>query len=118
MTRKEILWIYLSGLTELALCALGWTILLMLPFACLLRAMEQTADPGSAFLFVFSSAVMMALWPGQSFWTIERRTRQGQIHSIIGRPSDDDIAAAARIAARHDHSRADVKPTNSLPLKS
>ncbi|WP_375230294.1 hypothetical protein [Roseobacter sp. S98] len=100
MTRTDIFQMYFSGLAELAICALGWTVVVMLPLSGVVLASGQAQVPESAFFLVFSSAVLMALWPGQTFWTIRRKTSSGRVHSIIGQPSDDDIAAANRIAAR------------------
>ncbi|WP_300036098.1 hypothetical protein [uncultured Roseobacter sp.] len=101
MSGADVARIYIGGLTELFLSALGWTVVIMLPLHKLTVAGNIGLDTGAAFLLIFSSIVLMALWPGQTFWTIRRKTAAGFEHSVIGAPSDDDEAARIRLMVRH-----------------
>jgi ribose/xylose/arabinose/galactoside ABC-type transport system permease subunit len=100
MRRRDVLSIYSSGLTELVLAALGFAVLLSGGMQILARALDSPFDATGALLFSWQAIVLLALWPGQGFWTIRRRTAQGREHSIIGRPCEDDIIASNRRAAR------------------
>ncbi|MEM9577864.1 MAG: hypothetical protein AAF999_12725 [Pseudomonadota bacterium] len=100
MRKRDIFSVYFRGLAELAFVSLGFAIagLLCLQLLAILIAMR--INPEAALLFVWQSLILLALWPGQRFWTIRRTTAHGFEHSIIGVPSDDDLRLRNHRAAR------------------
>ncbi len=91
MRLRDIVSIYSSGLCELVLSALGMAIAALLMFQMLSAVSGFAIDADAVLLLFWQSAIFLALWPGQTFWTIRRTTPCGFEHSIIGVPSDDDM---------------------------
>lgn len=91
MRKRDILTIYATGLCELVLTALGAAIVVLMTFHLIGLAFGAPIDADSVLLFSWQAITLFALWPGQTFWTIQRTTPCGKVHSIIGVPSDDDM---------------------------
>lgn len=91
MRMRDILAIYSSGLCELVLSALGVAVTALLVFQMLSSVSGLIIDADALLLFAWQSMILLALWPGQTFWTIRRTTPDGFEHSVIGVPSDDDM---------------------------
>ena len=100
MRVKNILSVYSSGLCELVLTALGAAIAILMVMQIISQAMGVAIDAEAILLFSWQGAVFLGLWPGQTFWTIRRRSSCGFEHSIIGVPSDDDMRVANHRRAR------------------
>ncbi|MEE4188063.1 MAG: hypothetical protein V2I76_06410 [Roseobacter sp.] len=100
MRRRDIISMYSSGLCELALTCLGIAIagLILLQLVSIVTGVQINAD--GALAFSWQIAMLMGLWPGQTFWTIRRTTPNGLEHSIIGVPSDDDLRIHNRQTAQ------------------
>lgn len=108
MRKRDILSIYASGLCELVLSALGAAVLSLMIFQTLGKSVGLSVNAEAILLFSWQIIVFMALWPGQTFWTIRRKSSVGYEHSVIGVPSDDDMrlenhrrARRLRDARRH-----------------
>lgn len=106
MRRRDIISIYASGLCELCLSALGLAIAGLLLLQLCAMAFDTLLDAEAVLFFCWQCVMFMALWPGQTFWTIRRTTSLGHEHSIIGVPSDDDVSAMNRMSARRFSNRA------------
>ncbi len=104
MRKRDIISMYSSGLCELALAALGVAVLCLVGLQIIAQLANHRLDADGILLFTWQSAVFMALWPGQTFYTIRRTTPCGREHAIIGIPSDDDLCLANRRNAQR-HSR-------------
>lgn len=100
MRRRDIISIYASGLCELCLSALGFAITGLILLQTCAMVFETILNAEAVLLFFWQCIMLMALWPGQTFWTIRRKTSAGREHSIIGAPSEDDIVAQNRVSAR------------------
>ncbi len=100
MRKRDIFSVYFRGLAELAFVALGFAIAGLLCMQLIAMLTEKIIYAESALLFIWQSLVLLALWPGQTFWTIRRTTAHGFEHSVIGLPSDDDLRVLNHRAAR------------------
>jgi hypothetical protein len=106
MRNRDILSIYASGLCELALGALGFAIIILMAMQMMALAGGFHIDAGGVLLFAWQTIVFLALWPGQTFWTIRRITPEGFEHSVIGIPSDDDMRVTNhRVAQQMRHNK-------------
>lgn len=105
MRRRDIIAMYSSGLIELALAALGFAVIGLIAFQFLARMTGAEIHATGVLSFCWQIAMLMALWPGQTFWTIQRTTPSGYTHSIIGVPSDDDLRSQNRQMARRIRQR-------------
>lgn len=105
MRRRDIIAMYFSGVLELALSCLGIATAALLGVQILSHLVEAEIQPTGILLFSWQIAMLMALWPGQTFWTIRRTTPCGYEHSIIGVPSDDDMRIQNRLMARRIRQR-------------
>lgn len=101
MRKRDILSVYCSGLLELALGALGCAVLGLIALQVIARLTGSGIDAEAALLQCWQAVMLMALWPGQRFWTIRRRTGSGFEHSVIGVPSDDDMRRQNHRVARN-----------------
>ena len=100
MRKRELLSIYASGMCELVLTALGFSVIALIGLQLLAGLTSAQLDANGALLLLWQMIILMALWPGQRFWTIRRTTASGREHSLIGIPSDDDLRCMNHIAAR------------------
>lgn len=104
MRKRDITGIYVSALLELSLASLGFAVIGLIGFQVLGRLTGFEVHATGALAFGWQIIVLMALWPGQTFWTIRRTTPSGFEHSVIGVPSDDDIRVEnRRVAQRIRH---------------
>ena len=105
MRIRDIISMYSSALCELAMAALGFAIIALIGLQLLARLAGADMNASGILLFSWQIIVLMALWPGQTFWTIRRSTPCGLEHSIIGVPSDDDMRVMNRRMARRMSNR-------------
>lgn len=105
MRKRDIIAMYWSGLLELALASLGFAVICLIGMQMLARMTGSEIDATGVLSFCWQIAMLMALWPGQTFWTIRRETPCGYTHSIIGVPSDDDLRMQNRQLARRIRQR-------------
>lgn len=100
MRKRDIIAMYSSGLLELALAALGCSVIGLIAMQLLASLIGTEVDASGALLFIWQIIVFMSLWPGQRFWTIRRMAPSGYVHSIVGTPSDDDLRVENRRTAQ------------------
>jgi len=91
MRKRDILYVYSSGLCELVLSALGGAIVVLMVFHMVGAVFGAPVVADAVLLYTWQVIIFFALWPGQTFWTIQRTTNSGRVHSVIGVPSDDDM---------------------------
>lgn len=102
MRKRDVISIYSSGLCELIFASLAFAIVVLLGLHLIAKATETALNASDALLLSWECIVLMALWPGQKFWTITRSTANGRQHSVIGQPTDEDLCAMHhRAAARY-----------------
>ena len=102
----DIVSMYTSGLLELIFAALGFAVLGTVVMKALSVALGGDIASADFLLFLWQSLVFVALWPGQTFWTIERATSCGRRHSIIGVPTEDDLVLQNHQMARRIRNQA------------
>lgn len=90
MRTREIISVYSSGLCELTLASLGFSTLLLMAMQTISLVAGFSINAEGVLVFGWQIVMLLALWPGQTFWTIRRTTESGFEHSVIGVPSDDD----------------------------
>ncbi|MEM9307772.1 MAG: hypothetical protein AAGA74_10775 [Pseudomonadota bacterium] len=100
MRRRDLLSMYSSALAELVLSSLCGAVLIIMALQFLAALFGAFLDSTDALLLVWQSLVLLGLWPGQRYWTIQRTNAKGIRHSVIGVPSEDDEIRLNRIAAR------------------
>lgn len=100
MRKRDILLVYASGLGELLLAAFCFAVVALILLQLLARAAGLWLDADAALLLCWQIILLLALWPGQRFWTIRRSTAGGHVHSVIGVPSEDDLRLMNRRTAR------------------
>ena len=100
MRKRDIIAMYTGGLLELALASLGFAIAGLIVVQMWAGLTGVHVDATGALTFSWQIIMLMALWPGQTFWTIQRTAPSGYVHSVIGKPSDDDLRGLNRRTAR------------------
>ncbi len=102
----DIFSMYASGLVELIATALGFAVLGTVVMKAISVALGGEIETASFLLFLWQTLIFIGLWPGQTFWTIERTTSCGRQHSIIGVPTEDDRARENRLMAQRIRNQA------------
>ena len=92
MRVRDIISIYSSGLCELFCSALAFAVFVLCGLQMLARVTDTIFDSSAALLLSWEMILLMALWPGQRYWTITRSTMTRRHHSIIGVPTDADFS--------------------------
>lgn len=91
LSNLRLLSLYLTGFFHVFLhvlvvaMLLGWG----LQFMAMLHG--EVYDWTGVFLHLFLSLSFLAFFPGQQVWTYRLKDRDGTVHTIVGRPPDQDM---------------------------
>ncbi len=91
LTRKELRSLHVSGYLSLAFQAfvIAWFGTATLHLLGISYGLAVPA--GAVFGHLFLMLVFLGLFPGQGFWTIRAIDRNGQIHTVIGALTAEEI---------------------------